>query len=93
MPAKAIKLAEGHLNTHSSLTSFNASFAAQLALEAGYSQIVAEKIKMLTLANAISDYVNFNNDEPFFSIIKQYILKHLSKIHNNECEADVIIIL
>jgi len=66
MVGKAIKLAEGYLNTHSHRVTFNADFAAQMALDTGYDRSVADAIRQLTLANAICGLIPFGGHEPFY---------------------------
>lgn len=66
MPGKAIKLAEGHLDTHSKHHTFNAQFAANLAKECGYPEEICAKINGLTLANAIADHIPFSEEEPYY---------------------------
>ncbi|MGV8829590.1 MAG: cobalt-precorrin-5B (C(1))-methyltransferase CbiD [Breznakibacter sp.] len=66
MPGKAIKLAEGHLNTHSKHHTFNAQFAADLAKECGYPDEICAKINDLSLANAIADHIPFSKEEPYY---------------------------
>ena len=69
MPGKAIKLAEGHLNTHSRHTSFDPEFAASLAEACGYPDQVTEAVRNLKLANAIAGYIPFSQDEPFYLLV------------------------
>nr|WP_319397498.1 cobalt-precorrin-5B (C(1))-methyltransferase CbiD [uncultured Carboxylicivirga sp.] len=76
MIGKAIKLAEGHLNTHSKKVQFNADFASQLALKAGYSEQIIEQIKEFKLANAITGIIPLTNDEPFYKEVIALCKKH-----------------
>lgn len=76
MIGKAIKLAEGHLNTHSKKVQFNADFASQLAVKAGYSEQIIEQIKEFKLANAITGIIPLNNDEPFYKEVIALCKKH-----------------
>jgi len=69
MFGKAIKLAEGHLDTHSKRVVFNPRFAAKIARQAGHSNTVSEQIKSLTLANAIVDFIPFSEQEPFYKLV------------------------
>lgn len=66
MFGKAIKLAEGHLNTHSRESAFNPKFAVEIARKCGYDESIILKIEEVTLANAISDFIPISKDEPFY---------------------------
>ena len=69
MFGKAVKLAEGHLDTHSKNVVFNPVFAAKLAEETGYPEAIVKNIYSLTLANAITGIIPFSNEEPFFKLV------------------------
>ncbi len=69
MFGKGIKLAEGHLDTHSKHVQFNPLFAAELAGECGHSNEVVDQIKELKLANAIPDIIPFSEDEDFYQLV------------------------
>ncbi|ASB48261.1 cobalt-precorrin-5B (C(1))-methyltransferase CbiD [Alkalitalea saponilacus] len=92
MPGKAIKLAEGHLNTHSAVSSFNASFAAQLAKDCGYNDVIVEKISQLTLANAIQEFIPFGEDEVFYKTIGNLACSKLSQVIPNNNDVKIILI-
>ena len=66
MLGKAMKLTEGHLDTHSKNVLFNADFAGQIALECGYPDAIVQKIRNLKLANAICTIVPFSETERFY---------------------------
>lgn len=55
MIGKAVKLAEGHLDTHSKQTVMNLDFIRNMLLEAGCSQGSADAISSITLAREIWD--------------------------------------
>lgn len=69
MLGKAIKLAEGNLNTHSSKITFNAQFAAKLASANNIDSKSCHRISQLKLANAITAIIPFAEDEPFYIAI------------------------
>jgi len=71
MFGKAVKLAEGHLNTHSKKVVFNPEFVAHLAKECGYSCEITQQIKRQKLANAITDIIPFSPEEPFYKLVAQ----------------------
>ena len=53
MFGKAVKLAEGNLDTHSKNVQFNVGFLAQIASECGYPASTIQQIEKLKLANAL----------------------------------------
>lgn len=69
MLGKAVKLAEGHLDTHSREVTFNSRFLANFAQLLGYAEEVVEAIDNLTLANAVVDIIPFSVDEPIYQNI------------------------
>lgn len=75
MFGKGIKLAEGHLDTHSKKALFNPDFASQIARECGYPDNVIAGIKNMKLANAIRSVIPFSETEPFFKRVAQRCLE------------------
>ena len=71
MIGKAVKLAEGHLDTHSHKVLMNRSFLTQLATEAGVAD-AAERIARITMARELYGCM----PEPFFSRIEELCLAH-----------------
>jgi cobalt-precorrin-5B (C1)-methyltransferase len=71
MFGKGIKLAEGHLDTHSKKALFNPDFAAQIARECGYPDNVIAGIKNMKLANAIRSVIPFSETDPFCKRVAQ----------------------
>ncbi len=69
MFGKAMKLAEGHLNTHSKNVVFNPKFAEKLAEQAGYSKSISEQVAKVTLANAICEIIPFSTEEPYYRLV------------------------
>jgi cobalt-precorrin-5B (C1)-methyltransferase len=66
MFGKAVKLAEGHTDTHSRESTFNPGFAVQIATRCGYDENVIREISQVKLANAIRDILPFSSTEPFY---------------------------
>jgi len=67
MIGKAVKLAEGHLDTHSKKILMNKEFLLKLASEeCSYSADYMEKIKNLNLARELSGVFKFDIREAFF---------------------------
>ncbi|MGQ1947831.1 cobalt-precorrin-5B (C(1))-methyltransferase CbiD [Geofilum sp. OHC36d9] len=66
MFGKAVKLAEGNMDTHSKKSTFNARFAATVADKCRYPISISLKIAGLTIANAIQHIIPFSATEPFY---------------------------
>lgn len=66
MLGKAVKLAEGNLDTHSREVLLNPAFMADVALSLGYPLNIVAAICELKLANAIVDIIPFGITEPFY---------------------------
>ena len=66
MLGKAVKLAEGHMDTYSKKVVFNPAFVADLAMQAGYTEEIVMQIKDQKMANAITDIIPFSEEEPFY---------------------------
>ncbi len=66
MAGKAVKLAEGNLDTHSHKVTMNREFLCRLALEAGCSEHTLSCIKETTLARNIADNLDARDSRIFF---------------------------
>lgn len=93
MLGKAIKLAEGNLNTHSKHTRFNASFAAQMAQQCGHDDDVVLAISKLKLANAVTDYIPIHADEPFYQLVVEKCQSVCCKILPQKIRFQLILIV
>ena len=69
MLGKAVKLAEGHLDTHSKSVVMNKEFLKEVAREAGCSPAAAEAIDQLTLARELWKGLPEEDARRFFSAI------------------------
>jgi cobalt-precorrin-5B (C1)-methyltransferase len=69
MLGKAVKLAQGNLNTHSSQSSWDKAFIAQLAADARYSPERCTSILNLTMARGLTDVFEFSASEPFYTAL------------------------
>jgi cobalt-precorrin-5B (C1)-methyltransferase len=69
MLGKAVKLAEGHLDTHSHKVSMNIGFIMQVARECNYPEETIQELNQQTLANAIPSIIPFSSKEPFYKSI------------------------
>lgn len=71
MLGKAVKLAEGHLDTHSRSVVMNKSFLKEVAAEAGCSDAAAEAIDSLTLARELWKGLPQADAKKFFAAIQR----------------------
>lgn len=93
MFGKSVKLAEGHLNTHSKNVVFNADFVADLAKQSGYSEEIQNKIKELKLANAILDIIPFSEEEAFYNLVARKCLNTCQQLLNNSCSLQLFLLV
>lgn len=66
MLGKAVKLAEGHLNTHSKESVFNSDFLCKIASDTSYPMEIITAIRNLKLARNITNLISFKCEEPFY---------------------------
>ena len=71
MLGKAIKLAEGRLDTHSKHATFNKAFIIEQLIDTGYSKDVIAACEQIQLANELPSIVPFSACEPFYIRIAQ----------------------
>ncbi len=69
MFGKAVKLAEGNLDTHSKNVRFNPAFLADIARECGYSETIIQQIEKLSLANAVLSILPVEKNREFYKKI------------------------
>lgn len=79
MMGKAVKLAEGHLDTHSKKVVFNKGFLIQIAREAHYDESYIEKIREVNMARDLEGIFPFNEDEIFYKHLKSKCCQVLEK--------------
>ena len=72
MLGKAVKLAQGALNTHSNQSSWDRDWVAALAAEAGYAPARCAAIAQLTLASGLTELFPFAADEPFYAVLARH---------------------
>lgn len=92
MPGKAIKLAEGYLNTHSQHGQFSPSFLLQIAREIGLRDVALKSITQIQLFNELKDGLNAHELEQLYQAISKRCRKHLTMLVNNQILVDVLII-
>ena len=72
MLGKAVKLAQGALNTHSNQSSWDKDWVAALATEAGYPAERCAAIAQLTLASGLTTLFPFSDTEPFYAVLARH---------------------
>lgn len=72
MLGKAVKLAQGALNTHSNQSSWDRDWVATLAAEAGYPAERCAAIAQLTLASGLTELFPFAATEPFYAVLARH---------------------
>lgn len=76
MIGKAVKLAEGALDTHSKKGIMNKAFLQRLATEAGCTGETVEAIGRLTLARELWQLVSIREQASFFPLLLRHCLSH-----------------
>jgi cobalt-precorrin-5B (C1)-methyltransferase len=84
MLGKAVKLAEGHLDTHSHKVSMNMDFIVQVARECNYPENTIGELSQQTLANAIPSIIPFSSKEPFYKSIALHCFQTCKQQLKNE---------
>lgn len=75
MLGKAVKLAQGELDTHSGRSTWDKHFVCSLAREAGYTEKECEKIFELNMARRLTEIFKFDQKEPFYKKLCQYVYR------------------
>lgn len=76
MTGKAVKLAEGHLDTHSKKITMNKAFLASMARQAGCSGETAKAIGSITLARELWTVIPAKEHPSFFSLLIRLCHEH-----------------
>jgi len=91
MTGKAVKLAAGHLDTHSREVVMNKDFIINLAKANGYDASILEQVKTITMARELEKIVPFTAEEPFFNALKIQCLNTCSSVVNG-FELEILLI-
>ncbi|RDV11345.1 cobalt-precorrin-5B (C(1))-methyltransferase [Pontibacter diazotrophicus] len=75
MLGKAVKLAEGQLDTHSSKNSWNKEFIYQLAKSNHYPEAVLNQVLELNMAGRLTELFNFTSTEKFYQALLESCLE------------------
>jgi len=76
MLGKAVKLAEGHLDTHSKKQTMNKAFIIQMLEESGCDTKVIEQVASITLARELWRIIPSEQIETFCRTVIRHCLKH-----------------
>ena len=76
MLGKAVKLAEGHLDTHSKKQTMNKAFITQMLEESGCDTKVIEQVASITLARELWHIIPSEQIETFCRTVIRHCLKH-----------------
>jgi len=76
MLGKAVKLAEGHLDTHSKKQTMNKAFIIQMLEESGCDTKVIEQVASITLARELWHIIPSEQIETFCRTVIRHCLKH-----------------
>jgi len=79
MLGKAVKLAEGHLDTHSKKVVFNKEFLIQIARDVDYDNSYIDQIKEVNMARDLEGIFPFTEDEVFYKHLKRKCCEVLEK--------------
>lgn len=82
MIGKAVKLAEGNLDTHSKHTTMNRAFITELAKQAGCSSDTIKAIESITLARQLWEAIP-ENESSFFSLLVEKCYKVCAPLLSN----------
>ncbi|MDR3119343.1 MAG: cobalt-precorrin-5B (C(1))-methyltransferase CbiD [Mediterranea sp.] len=80
MIGKAVKLAEGHLDTHSKKTTMNKTLLTAIARQAGCSDQTIDAIAGITLARELWTILPAEEQSPFFTLLTQRCHAHCAPL-------------
>lgn len=83
MIGKAVKLAEGHLDTHSKHTVMNKDFLCRMAIESGCSEQTSTAISHITLARELWNILPPAELQPFIGHILKLCRQHCAPLFPN----------
>lgn len=80
MTGKAVKLAAGYLDTHSSKVVFDHEFLMGLAKDCGYSEEIIQRIGEMTMGRELEEIFSFSEEELFFNALKNKCVEVCKKV-------------
>ncbi len=90
MIGKAVKLAEGHLDTHSHKTEMNRSFLMQVAADAGCSDMAQVAVGKVELARQLWSATSGEDSQRFFEALVLRCVKVCTKCFSGEFEVILV---
>ncbi len=93
MFGKAVKLAEGHLNTHSKNVVFNPDFLSRLVEECAYPKNISAKIKKQKLANAILEIIPFSQNEAIYHKVAEKCYQNCLSLFPENCKLSLFLLV
>jgi cobalt-precorrin-5B (C1)-methyltransferase len=90
MLGKAVKLAEGNLDTHSHKITLNREFLSRVAAETDCSPNTIESISKINMARELWEDLSDEDANRFFPAILKLCYNHCSAIYHGDLEAVLI---
>lgn len=90
MLGKAVKLAEGNMDTHSHKITVNREFLKKLAKDAGCSDEALDVMEQFNLARELTSLLSEGDASRFFPTLLRLCHKHCAGIFPNTLEAVLI---
>lgn len=86
MLGKAVKLAAGHLDTHSKKAVLDKDFLCRLATEAGCSPMTHQQIQEMTLARELWTRLSEEDRRSFFTVLLQHCYQYCRTVFSGKLE-------
>lgn len=91
MTGKAVKLAEGHLDTHSRNVLMNKAFLTKMANECGYDAAIIKQVEGITMARELEKIFMFKAEASFFKALKDACYQSVQPVING-FELEILLI-
>lgn len=91
MLGKAVKLSEGHLDTHSMNVILNKEHLCSLARECGYDESYCDKINNFTMARELTKIFPFTQGEPFYRLLADKCMEVCETV-SKDCSFELLLI-
>jgi cobalt-precorrin-5B (C1)-methyltransferase len=91
MLGKAVKLAQGHLDTHSKNVLMDKDFLCSIIKECGYDDSYCEKINNMTMARELPKLFPFTQGEPFYRVLADKCMAVCETVSAN-CNFELLLI-
>lgn len=93
MFGKAVKLAEGNLNTHSKNVVFNPDFLSGLVKECAYPLNISNTVQQIKLANAILDLIPFSEEELIYKKVAEKCYQNCVSLLPDNCTLNLYLLV